>query len=198
MSQYYREEWESDPTSPWTINSLYMARTATSPMDGSYDVRLDTVAGQGYILMDLGSQTRLQNESRRGLRIQASFKLKFETLPTGNLFDVLVSNGTHGLYVVNTTNVFRLGSQVDLSFTNGATVLTANTEYAVQVDFRYERTTGVYLQMWLNGTLEVTHRDVVGSSPAGINFLQGGWGGSKGVVKCRWGDISTWIGADPQ
>lgn len=205
MSKAYFEDWEDATITPWALGGVNISRSSVgTPMDGSFDLRLATTAGGGSANLNLAPPSISVIGSRRGLRTQHCFKFKMEVLPTGGQLIVMGHNTTGaglGLWAatVNDGSNKLCLQGVDLSQTLGATVLVAGTEYLIDLDFRTERDTGCFMQAWINGVLEVTHRDGAGSSSSdGINVCVLGIAGGKGTVTARWGDIYNWIGADPQ
>lgn len=203
MSLIFTQDWEdaSWPSTDWSISGLTMKRSAVATvMDGAKDARLDTTAGGGsWTLSWPPLPWAPSGGSRRGSFVQARFKFMFEraTPITGAALSVLVGNGVHGL-IINDGS-FKLCLQgMDLSQTLGATSLVEDTVYVIDTDFRYETDTGFYARAWLDGVLEVEHRDPVGSGSNVMSFLTAGDSLPKGTCTARWGDMKIWAGRDPQ
>lgn len=195
MSQRFTQDWEAAPSSPWSLSGIDIARTNSSPMEGSWDVRLATGAGGAVWILDLQPpNVRIYANSRRGTKLQARFTFKRHSGPTGGqaIWVFLLSN-FQGLVIPNATTTLRLNSG-GVTFTDGTTTLTADQQYLIDLDMRWEKDSSVWFRCWLDGVLEIEHR---AAGAGDFTSVTAGNNSGKGASNARWGDVAVWVGQDP-
>ena len=186
--------FESDNT-PFTLTGT-MARSTTSPLAGTYSLRGGNgLAVDGAATWTLPAASRPSTGSRKGLRLQIWFKFKIAAAPAGGNISVLdlydgggVIKG--GLGILGGTTVLRYNSVA------GSTAMT--TARSIYIDYREEKASGGYVQIYVDGALEITRRAV--GEQLGIlgKLVLGVAASGKCTWDGRWDDMTVKVAYDPQ
>lgn len=212
------QDFESAAT-PWSVGGAgECTRSTTNPISGTYSMRM-TLDQQSSITLTGTDPVKIGHGSRKGMIITAQFQFKAVALPDANWTPLVMefrgaeSTPAAGAdrcalvipagLVSGSTAIFRLGGAdvagIYTAYTDGTTILTTGTTYLLRLEYRQDRANGSRMRLWLDGALEIDHRQADKQMIAVSVLVAGGQSSGKGTTgEYIWDNMIINAAQEPQ
>lgn len=189
------QNWET-ADAPYTLVGAGIARTTTDAINTT-SLRCAGGLGGGLAQYDVPVVDEAKRGSARSRKARMTMNFKLHTACSGGYQLIVVEGITgYGFYINSGSNA--------IQFYNGSTytagsALTVGQVYSVDIEWREERDTQIWVRLWLDGVLDINYRTAVSSSNNwGQLIVHGGVGGGKLFGVGVWDDIKFSLEDDPQ
>lgn len=197
---WVNQDFETD-ASPFTLSNT-MSRSSTNPISGSWSLEggdgVSAVAGLATYALPIPGVP--SSGSRRGLRVQARWKLNIDVNNSGGAPSILTLTGQAASLIIQKLSTGgsanKLTAGIGSALGTGSTTLAVDTTYTFDLDYREERANGCRVRLYLNGALEI---DLSTSAAAlgRLSQISVGTDSTKVTWLYRWDEMKLWSVQDP-
>ena len=143
--------------------------------------------------------------SRRAALIQFRTVFQTVTTPSGGGPNIVEFRGSTNEFGLNINSSRQLGLYAGptggaATYADFGSILATSTDYLIEIEYREERDTGIWIRCWVDGSLDTEIREATRALTEGAAAyaMEVGDASGKGTFHIQWDDMKVRYGSDPQ